>query len=145
VEAQRAVARMSSGHFVPGRHAGPDIAAAPLIVATVACAFDHIRHTSIRCVTINLNGTTGKRNERLHGVTFELARLVFHDPNAIDRLDLDEADEERELITGLVGDVLFTVCYVERGHRKRIISARKATNREQIDYNEANAPPPNGN
>jgi uncharacterized DUF497 family protein len=36
------------------------------------------------------------------------------------------------------------VCFVERGHRKRIISARKATNREQIDYNEANAPSPNG-
>jgi len=81
-----------------------------------------------------------KRNEHRHGVTFELARFVFDDPNAIDRLDLDQPDEDRELITGLIGDVLFTVCYVERGHRKRIISARKATNREQIDYNEANAP-----
>jgi uncharacterized DUF497 family protein len=85
-----------------------------------------------------------KRNERQHGVTFELARLVFDDPNAIDRLDLGEPDEDRELITGLVGDVLFTVCFVERGYRKRIISARKATNREQIDYNEANAPSPSG-
>ena len=27
-----------------------------------------------------------KRNDREHGVTFELARLVFEDPNAIDRL-----------------------------------------------------------
>jgi hypothetical protein len=80
-----------------------------------------------------------KWNERQHGVTFELARLVFDDPNAIDRLDLDEADENRELITGLVSDVLLTVCFVERSHRKRIISARKATQREQIDYNEANA------
>src|ERR1700739_3344878 len=80
-----------------------------------------------------------KRNERLHGVTFDLARLVFEDPNAIDRLDLDEPDEDRELITGLVGDVLLTVCFVERKQRKRIISARKATYREQIDYNEANA------
>jgi len=85
-----------------------------------------------------------KRNERQHGVTFELVRLVFDDPNAIDRLDLDETDEERELITGLVGGVLLTVCFVERGHRKRIISARKATNREQIDYNEANAQSRNG-
>ena len=81
-----------------------------------------------------------KRNERQHGVTFELARLVFDDPNAVDRLDLDEPDEDRELITGLVGDVLLTGCLVERDHRKRIISARKATYREQIDYNEANAP-----
>jgi uncharacterized DUF497 family protein len=72
-------------------------------------------------------------------VTFELARLVFDDPNAIDRIDLDEADEDRELIVGLVGDVLLTVCCVQRGRRKRIISARKATYREQNDYNKANA------
>jgi uncharacterized DUF497 family protein len=85
-----------------------------------------------------------KRNERLHGVTFELARIAFDDPNAIDRLDLDEPHDDRELITGLVGDVLLTVCFVERGHRKRIISARKATNREQIDYTEANAASRNG-
>ncbi len=58
-------------------------------------------------------------NERQHGVPFELARLVFEDPNAIDRLDLDEADEDRELITGLVDDVLLTVCFVERNQRKR--------------------------
>ena len=40
-----------------------------------------------------------KRNERQHGVTFELDRLVIDDPNAIDRLDLDEPDDDRELIT----------------------------------------------
>jgi len=56
-----------------------------------------------------------KRNERQHGVTFELARLVFDDPNAIDRLDLDEPREDRELITGLVGDVLLTVCFCRAG------------------------------
>jgi len=91
---------------------------------------------------MNLNGTPGKRsgNDREHGVTFELARLVFDDPNATDRLDLDEPDEDRELITGLVGDVLLTVCFVQRDRRKRIISARKATYREQNDYNEANSP-----
>jgi len=36
------------------------------------------------------------------------------------------------------------MCHVERGHRKRIISAWKATHREQIAYNEANAPSSNG-
>jgi len=86
-----------------------------------------------------------RRNERQHGVTFKPARLVFDDPNAIDRLDLEEGDEDRQLITGLVGEVLLTVCFVERRQRKRIISARKATHREQIDYNEANAPSRNGN
>ena len=81
-----------------------------------------------------------KRNARDHGVTFDIARLVFGDPNAIDRLDLDEPDEDRELITGFVGDVLLTVCFVQREHRVRIISARKATYREQNDYNKANSP-----
>jgi uncharacterized DUF497 family protein len=86
----------------------------------------------------------GKRNGTTvtTGVTFEIARFVFDDANAIDRLDLDEPDEDRQLITGLVGDVLLTVCFVQRDHRKRIISARKATYREQNDYNEANSPSP---
>ena len=43
------------------------------------------------------------------------------------------------LLTGLAGDALLTVCYVERGRRIRIISARKATQREQDEYNRANA------
>lgn len=77
-------------------------------------------------------------NVRNHGVPFELARRVFEDPNAIDRLDLDETDEERVLITGLVGDVLLTVVFTERGHRRRIISAWKATSREEAAYIEAN-------
>ncbi|MFZ1104590.1 MAG: BrnT family toxin [Hyphomicrobiaceae bacterium] len=74
-------------------------------------------------------------NANEHRVTFELARLAFADPGAVDRLDLDESDEDRMLLTGLVNDVLITVCFVERGRRIRIISARRATRREQSDYN----------
>jgi len=43
------------------------------------------------------------------------------------------------LLIGLAGEVLLTVCYVERGCRFRIISARRATKREQDEYNRANA------
>jgi uncharacterized protein len=75
------------------------------------------------------------RNTRQHGVTFEAARLAFADPHAIDRLDLDETSEDRMLLTGLANNVLLTVCFTERGRRVRIISARKATKREQDDYN----------
>jgi len=78
-----------------------------------------------------------KLNARDHGVSFEVARGAFRDPRLIEHLDPDEADEERMLLTGLVGDVLLTVCYVERGQRKRLISARKATKRED-EYNRAN-------
>jgi uncharacterized DUF497 family protein len=83
-----------------------------------------------------------KRNAQAHGVTFELARLVFDDANAIDWLDLDETDEDRILIAGVVGDVLLTVCFVLRAGRKRIISARKSTFHEQDEYNKANATGP---
>lgn len=83
-----------------------------------------------------------RRNARAHAVTFELARLVFADPKAVDRLDLDETDEDRVLITGLVGDVLLTVCFVLREPRIRIISARKASYHEQDEYNQANSAQP---
>jgi uncharacterized protein len=74
-------------------------------------------------------------NVKEHHVTFEVARLAFADPRAIDRMDLDESDEDRMLLTGLANDVLIAVCFVERGRRIRIISARRATKREQADYN----------
>jgi uncharacterized DUF497 family protein len=80
------------------------------------------------------NDRKAATNAREHRVTFELAQLAFADPRSIDRLDLDEAEEDRMLLTGLANDVLITVCFVERGHRIRIISARKATKREQSDY-----------
>jgi len=80
----------------------------------------------------------GRRNVREHGVTFEVARRAFKDPRLIERLDPDEPEEDRMLLMGLAGDVLLTVCYVERGDRIRIISARKATQREQDEYNDSN-------
>ena len=79
-----------------------------------------------------------KRNVRDHGVTFAIARRTFEDPRLIERLDPDEPDEDRMLLTGLAGDSMLVVCYVERGPRIRIISARKATRREQDEYNDAN-------
>ena len=79
-----------------------------------------------------------KLNASEHHVTFEAARFAFRDPRFIERLDPDESDEDRFLLTGLAGDTLLTVCYVERGLRRRIISARKATKREQDEYNQAN-------
>ena len=71
-------------------------------------------------------------------MTFEFARRAFQDPRLIERLGPDGTDEDRILLTGLAGDVLLVVCYVERGQRKRIISARKATKREQDEYNQPN-------
>ena len=69
-----------------------------------------------------------------HGISFGQARLAFDDPRAIVRPDFDEVDEERFQLTGLLGVRLVTVVFTERGFRKRIISARKATKNEQGDY-----------
>ena len=68
-------------------------------------------------------------------VSFEVARLVFDGPAAMDQTD-DRGGygEDRFIITGKVGSRLLTVAYTERDSRIRIISARKATRREQESY-----------
>jgi uncharacterized DUF497 family protein len=77
-------------------------------------------------------------NKREHeGLSFELAQLVFADPNRLERIDRSEANtsgEERWQTLGMAGKVLFTV-YTERGERKRIISARLANKAERRSYN----------
>ena len=82
-----------------------------------------------------------KDNWKTHGVRFELAKTVFKDPFAIERVD-DRQDygEERFVIVGMAdGRVLLFVAYAEREERIRIISARRATQYEQNDYFKQNA------
>jgi uncharacterized DUF497 family protein len=80
-------------------------------------------------------------NFRRHGVSFELARTVFEDPFAIERVDdREEHGEERFVIIGVAeGKVLLFLAYTEREERIRIISARRATQYEQDDYFQQNA------
>jgi len=80
-------------------------------------------------------------NLQAHGVSFELARLVFGDPFAIEYIDdRDDYGEERLITIGMAGDsgVLF-VAWTEREERIRIISARRATQLEQDEYFRQNA------
>ena len=77
-------------------------------------------------------------NARKHGVTFEEARTVFFDEQAklIDDPDHSE-DEERFVILGLSSTprlLLVCHCYRKSGNVVRIISARKATNKESKYY-----------
>ena len=70
-----------------------------------------------------------------HGISFEAARAVFDDPLAIERLDDSEAyGEDRFIIVGIVQDLLLSVVYVERKQAVRLISARRASRKEQDDY-----------
>lgn len=80
-------------------------------------------------------------NFRRHGVSFDLAKTVFKDPFAIERLDdRENYGEERFVIIGVAeGKVLLFVAYTERQERIRIISARRATQYEQDDYFQQNA------
>lgn len=82
------------------------------------------------------HGTKAEANLRAHDISFELAKTVFKDPFAIERLDDREAYHEvRYVIIGIAeGNVVLYVAYTEREHRIRIISARRATPYEQDDY-----------
>ena len=85
--------------------------------------------------------TKAEANLQTHGVSFDLAKTVFKDPFAIERLD-DHKDyaEERFVIIGMAeGHVLLFVAYTEREDRIRIISARRVTQHEQDDYYRQNA------
>lgn len=80
-------------------------------------------------------------NRRKHGVSFELARRVFDDPNHISIQDRHEGGEERWQTIGLIGPVaIFMVAHTyedEDGEEVvRIISARKATKAERRRYDE---------
>lgn len=73
-----------------------------------------------------------------HGMSFEEAATAFLDPLAITFPDPDHSDEEdREITIGLTTKhrVAF-VSHSLRGDRTRIISARRATPKERMQYEE---------
>jgi uncharacterized protein len=74
-----------------------------------------------------------------HGVSFEEAATVFHDPLAKTHDDPDHsATERRDIIVGhsLQGKLLL-VSFTDRGSNIRVISARPVTRLERRDYEEA--------
>lgn len=75
-------------------------------------------------------------NLQAHGVSFELAKTVFKDPFAVERLDdREDYGEERFIMIGMAaGGVVLFVAFSEREGRVRIISARRATQNEQDEY-----------
>ena len=83
-----------------------------------------------------------ENNKSKHGVSFELAQLVFEDPLHITRQDRTENGEIRWQTVGLVGNmvtllVAHTWYETEVGEEHiRIISARRATKIERKMYEE---------
>ena len=78
-------------------------------------------------------------NKRKHGVSFEEAKTVFYDENAIQFPDPDHSrDEDRFLMLGVsyrLRVLMVCHCFRENDSSIRIISARKATKKE-IEYYE---------
>jgi hypothetical protein len=79
-------------------------------------------------------------NSTKHGVSFEEAQTVFDDPFAV--IFDDEAHSAQELREIIIGhstrNRLLLVSFTERIDTIRIISARRATRREERDYEEGN-------
>ena len=79
-----------------------------------------------------------RRNLVIHGVSFDEASTVFQDPLSITIDDpLHSEDEERSVLLGhSYRNRLLVIVHTERGDRIRLISARVATNRERLRYEE---------
>nr|WP_274542404.1 BrnT family toxin [Candidatus Oscillochloris fontis] len=75
-------------------------------------------------------------NKQKHGISFEEAKTVFDDPLAVIFDDeIHSVYETREIIIGhSISQCLILVCFTERDGSIRIISARRATSKEQRDY-----------
>ena len=77
------------------------------------------------------------QNIAKHGVPFEYAVRVFLDPHRLESEDTRrDYSEERRLTLGKIEGRLFAVAYTTRGKVIRLISARKANEREQRQYDE---------
>jgi len=80
-----------------------------------------------------------KQNIKKHSVSFEEASTVFFDERAIEFFDPDHSEQEdRFLMLGLscrLRVLVVSYCFRKKGLEIRIISARRATSKEQKVYN----------
>jgi hypothetical protein len=89
-------------------------------------------------LTFTWDPDKAKTNNTKHGVSFEEARSVFYDENARLIFDPDHSEtEDRFILLGLSAQLRLLV--VSHTYRKdetviRIISARRATKKEQRYY-----------
>ena len=78
-----------------------------------------------------------RQNIARHGVPFEYAARVFLDLHRLDTEDTRrDYGEERRLTLGKIEGRLYVAAYTVRGKIIRLISARKANEREWRKYHE---------
>ncbi len=82
-----------------------------------------------------------KRNQRIHGVSFETAKEVFDDPNHVagENYFIGSDGEQRYQVIGMTkGLVLLLVVFVDRSDRGveviHLISARRTVDYEKSIY-----------
>lgn len=88
-------------------------------------------------ITFEWNPSKARTNLKKHQVSFEEARSVFYDEDALQFFDPESpSDEDRFLMVGVSDKSrVLLVCHCERdGDVIRIISARKAKPRERHYY-----------
>ncbi len=89
-------------------------------------------------ISFKWDSKKAKGNLEKHNISFEEAQTVFSDPNARMIFDTEHSgDEERFIILGISSALRLLVvchCYRENDMIIRIISARKATRKEQKQY-----------
>lgn len=90
-------------------------------------------------ISFEWDGNKSQANLKKHKVAFEEAQSVFFDANARMIFDTDHSShEERFILLGLSAAMrVLTVVHCCRGDNEqiiRIISARKATKKEQKQY-----------
>ena len=89
-------------------------------------------------ISFSWNDRKNKANQKKHGVSFDEAKTVFYDENAIRYFDPDNSeDEDRFLMVGVSRNLRMIIvchCFREEDSVIRIISARKATKSEEDNY-----------
>jgi uncharacterized DUF497 family protein len=76
-----------------------------------------------------------RENLRVHGINFAVARDVLEDENALTIEDIDAEGEQRFRTLGMDGlGRLLVVVYTYRGEKIRLISAWKASRKQERQY-----------
>lgn len=75
-------------------------------------------------------------NQAKHGVSLALAEVLFAGPHVSMSDDRFDYGEVRQVAFGLIQDRLFVCVYTDRDAERRVISLRKANQREVNRYGE---------
>ncbi len=83
-----------------------------------------------------------QKNLRERGIDFALASLMEPEGMVIVRDTRIDYGEPRFISMGLINGRLHILCWTPRDERMRVISLRKANEREQKTYSQLAGPPP---